>query len=77
MDNYPEITFVSTEAKQLDATTFQLTGDLTIRGVTNSVTVDFEFQGAVKDPWGKTRVGFEGQLPISRKGLGHHVERGS
>jgi polyisoprenoid-binding protein YceI len=70
MENHPEITFVSTAAKQIDDTTFQLTGDLTIRGITNSVTIDFDFQGAVKDPWGKTRLGFEGQLPISRKDWG-------
>jgi polyisoprenoid-binding protein YceI len=70
MENHPEITFVSTSAAQLDETTFQLTGDLTIRGVTKSVTIDFAFQGAVKDPWGNTRLGFEGELPISRKDYG-------
>jgi polyisoprenoid-binding protein YceI len=70
MENHPEITFVSTAAKQLDESNFQLTGDLTVRGVTQSVSIDFEFQGAVKDPWGNTRIGFEGSLPISRKDFG-------
>src|SRR5215510_12127747 len=51
MENHPEITFVSTSVAQLDETTFQVTGDLTIRGVTKSVTIDFAFQGAVQDPW--------------------------
>jgi len=70
MENYPEITFVSTAAKQLDDSTFQLTGDLTIRGVTKPVTIDFDYQGAVKDPWGNTRIGFDGQVTINRKDWG-------
>lgn len=70
MENHPEITFVSTAAKQLDDSTFQLTGDLTIRGVTKPVTVDFDYQGAVVDPWGNTRIGFEGQVTINRKDWG-------
>src|SRR5664280_843792 len=43
MDDYPEITFVSTGARQVDDTTFELTGDLTIKGVTNSITIPFTF----------------------------------
>ncbi len=41
MEEFPQITFVSTSARQVDAATFELTGDLTIKGVTNSVTVPF------------------------------------
>ncbi|WP_027341194.1 YceI family protein [Hamadaea tsunoensis] len=70
MENYPEITFVSTEAKQLDDTTFQVTGDLTIKGVTKPVTIDFSYEGAVKDPFGNTRLGFEGAVTINRKDWG-------
>ncbi len=70
MENYPEITFQSTEAKQLDDTTFQLTGDLTIKGITKPVTVDFTFEGAAKDPFGNERVGFEGAVTINRKDWG-------
>ena len=46
MDEYPEITFSSTGVRQVDDTTFELTGDLTIKGVTNSVTIPFTFEGA-------------------------------
>jgi polyisoprenoid-binding protein YceI len=70
MENFPEITFESTEAKQLDDTTFQLTGDLTIKGVTKPVTVDFTFEGAAVDPFGNQRVGFEGSTTINRKDWG-------
>lgn len=70
MDDYPEITFVSTGARQVDDTTFELTGDLTIKGVTNSITIPFTFEGAARDPFGNTRVGFEGSVTISRKDYG-------
>jgi polyisoprenoid-binding protein YceI len=67
---HPEITFESTSAKQLDDSTFQLTGDLTIKGVTKPVTVDFTFEGAAVDPFGNQRVGFEGSTVINRKDWG-------
>src|SRR5665647_1020057 len=70
MDDYPEITFVSTGARQVDDTTFELTGDLTIKCVTNSITIPFTFEGAARDPFGNTRVGFEGSVTISRKDYG-------
>ena len=65
-----EITFVATDVRQTGATTLELTGDLTIRGVTNSVTVPFEFEGAATDPFGNLRVGFEGSTVINRKDFG-------
>ncbi|HZM80180.1 MAG TPA: YceI family protein [Candidatus Limnocylindrales bacterium] len=67
---YPEITFVSTAARQLDDTTFELTGDLTIKDVTKSITIPFELQGAVTDPFGHQRAGFEGSTTISRGDYG-------
>ena len=45
-------------------------GDLTIKGVTNSVTLDVEVLGSENDPWGGTRVGFEGTTQITRKDYG-------
>jgi polyisoprenoid-binding protein YceI len=70
MDEYPEITFVATDVRQVGATTVELTGDLTIRGVTKSVTIPFEFEGAATDPYGNLRVGFEGSVVINRKDYG-------
>jgi polyisoprenoid-binding protein YceI len=70
MDEYPQITFTSTGARQVDDTTFELTGDLTIRGVTNPITIPFTFEGAAQDPFGNQRVGFEGSVTISRKDYG-------
>jgi polyisoprenoid-binding protein YceI len=44
-----------------------VTGDLSLKGVTKPVTLDVEFFGTDTDPWGGTRVGFEGTTTISRK----------
>lgn len=70
MDNHPTITFTSIGVEQVDETNFKVTGDLTIRGVTKPVTVDFELTGAENDPSGNFRVGFEGSVTINRKDWG-------
>jgi polyisoprenoid-binding protein YceI len=70
MDEYPEITFVSTGVIETGATSLELTGDLTIKGVTNAVTVPFEFEGLATDPFGNLRAGFEGAVTINRKDYG-------
>ena len=63
--NYPQITFVSTNVER-DGSEWDITGDLTINGVTKSVTIPFEETGSAKDPFGNTRVGFEGDVTIDR-----------
>jgi polyisoprenoid-binding protein YceI len=70
MDEYPEITFVSTAARQAGADEFELTGYLTIKGVTNSVTIPFSYEGTATDPFGNLRVGFEGSVTINRRDYG-------
>jgi polyisoprenoid-binding protein YceI len=70
MEDYPQITFTSTGIQQTGPTSVELTGDLTIRGVTNTVTIPFEFEGAATDPYGNVRVGFEGSVVINRKDYG-------
>ena len=52
------------------ASSFDLTGDLTIKGTTNPVTVPFGFEGAATDPFGNVRAGFEGSVTINRKDYG-------
>ncbi|HEX7100950.1 MAG TPA: YceI family protein [Acidimicrobiia bacterium] len=71
MDEYPEIRFVSTAIEPSDDEDhFRVTGDLTIRGVTKSVTFDLEFTGAAIDPWGNIRIGLEGSTVVNRKDWG-------
>ena len=65
IENYPTITFVSTDVER-DGSDWAITGDLTINGVTKPVTVDFEETGSAKDPFGNTRIGFEGSTTIDR-----------
>ena len=67
---FPTISFASTQAQRVDEVTFRLTGDLTIKGVTKPVSIDFEHTGAAKDPFGNVRVGFEGSTTISRSDYG-------
>jgi polyisoprenoid-binding protein YceI len=70
MEAYPEIRFVSTATDRVDADHYRVTGDLTIKGITKSVAVDFEYTGAAVDPYGNQRVGFEGTTTINRKDWG-------
>ena len=70
MDNHPEIRFVSTSVEEVDPENYRVTGDLTIKGVTKPVTVDFEYTGAAVDPFGNHRVGLEGTATVNRKDWG-------
>ena len=68
--NHPRITFVSTSITHDGGNDFEVTGDLTIRGITKSVTLPLEFQGEASDPFGNRRIGFEGSVVINRKDWG-------
>jgi polyisoprenoid-binding protein YceI len=67
---YPEITFVSTSAEKIDDDTYRLHGDLTIKGITKPVAVEFTYTGGAVDPYGNQRVGFEGRTTVNRKDWG-------
>ncbi|WP_028279499.1 YceI family protein [Arthrobacter sp. H5] len=68
-EQFPEMTFESTGVAG-SGETYQLTGNLTIRGITKEVVIDTEFNGVAVDPFGATRAGFSGQTVISRKEFG-------
>ena len=70
MENYPQITFTSTAVEQVEPENYRVIGDLTIKGVTKPVTVDFEYTGTAVDPFGNTRIGFEGRTTVNRKDWG-------
>ena len=67
---YPTASFASTGVTVVDDSTFELAGDLTIKGVTKPVTVTFETTGTATDPYGNLRAGFEGRATINRKDWG-------
>ncbi len=68
-EQYPELTF---EANGISPSgeVFDLTGELTIRGVSKTVTFEVEFGGQAVDPFGLTRAGFAASTTISRKEFG-------
>ena len=70
MDEFPSIVFTSTAVRRTGEAEFELDGDLTIRGVTRPVTIPFTYEGTAVDPFGNTRVGFEGSVVINRKDFG-------
>jgi polyisoprenoid-binding protein YceI len=57
-EKYPELKFVGKSVKKVSGNKYKVTGDLTIKNVTKTVTLDMEFGGVVKDPWGNTKAGF-------------------
>ncbi len=69
VENFGPMTFSSTKV-QAGGNGLLVTGDLSIKGVTKPVTLDVEVLGVSDDPWGGTRVGFEGSTTISRKEFG-------
>lgn len=70
MEHYPEITFRSTSVEPAGDTVFRVTGDLTIKGTTKSITFDLEYTGSATDPFGNDRIGLEGSVTVNRKDWG-------
>jgi polyisoprenoid-binding protein YceI len=64
---FPTITFQSRSIEILGETRGLIHGDLTIRGVTHPVTLETEFNGIVKSPFGSTNAGFSATTTINRK----------
>ncbi|WP_405464124.1 YceI family protein [Streptomyces jietaisiensis] len=69
-EEFPTMTFRSTGAEATGGDDYRITGDLTILGTTRPLTIDLEFNGAAKDPFGNERVGFEGKAEILRSEWG-------
>ncbi|WP_371654920.1 MULTISPECIES: YceI family protein [unclassified Streptomyces] len=69
-EQFPLMTFRSTEAQQLGGDKYRIVGDLTIKDVTKPLAIDLEFNGSATDPYGNQRVGFEGSADILRSDWG-------
>ncbi len=67
--NFPKITFKSTSVKDGGAGIF-VDDELIIKDVTKPLTIEFEYTGTAKDPFGNDRFGFEGEAEINRKDFG-------
>jgi polyisoprenoid-binding protein YceI len=69
-ENHPQMTFKSNGMKKISGDDYEMSGDLTIRGVTKPVKVKVEVAGMVKDPYGQTKAGFIVEGKINRKDFG-------
>ncbi|MEV5278902.1 YceI family protein [Streptomyces sp. NPDC051994] len=69
-EQFPLMSFRSTEAQELGGDKYRMVGDLTIKGVTRPLAIDLEFNGTATDPYGNQRIGFEGSAEILRSDWG-------
>jgi polyisoprenoid-binding protein YceI len=69
-EKFPKLTFKSTKVEKAAGDKLKVTGELTIRDVTKSVTLDVEVLGKAKDPWGNNKIAFNGKVAIQREEYG-------
>jgi len=67
---FPVMSFASKTVKKAETNIYDVTGDLTLHGVTKSITTKVEHVGTGKDPWGGTRSGFETVFTVKRSDFG-------
>jgi polyisoprenoid-binding protein YceI len=67
---FPKITFSSTSVKDAGSDKIVVEGNLTIKGVSKPLSIEFEYTGTATDPFGNSRFGFEGSAEINRKDFG-------
>ena len=67
---FQDLNFVSTSVKKISDKEFEVTGDLTIHGVTKSITAKLTKVGEGNDPWGNYRMGFETSFEVNRSDYG-------
>jgi polyisoprenoid-binding protein YceI len=76
VQKFPKATFVSKKIIVDDKKEFDIVGDLTLNGVTKSVTIEVDKIGEGKDPWGGYRLGFEGETEIKLKDFNIKMDLG-
>lgn len=69
-ENHKELTFKSTSFNQKEDDEYELKGLLTIKGISKEITLEVEFGGINKDPWGNEKAGFSVEGKINRKDWG-------
>ncbi|MEO8765003.1 MAG: YceI family protein [Ginsengibacter sp.] len=68
VENHKEITFTANTYEKVDNDgSYELYGDLTIKGITKRIKLDVEFGGVMRDPWGNEKAGFSINGKINRK----------
>ena len=69
-ESFPKLTFASTSMEKKEEDSYQLEGNLTIKGVTKPVTLKAEFGGTMDDFYGNTKAGFDISGKINRQDFG-------
>jgi polyisoprenoid-binding protein YceI len=70
VENYPKMTFKSTRVEITGEKSARLTGDLTIRGETRPISLEVDYAGLAKSPWGTTSAGFSARTTLNREDWG-------
>jgi polyisoprenoid-binding protein YceI len=70
VEKFPTIAFTSSKVERKSDDEYKVTGDLTIRDVTRPVVLDVEYEGQIKDAYGKQRAAFTATTQIDRKDFG-------
>lgn len=67
---HPKITFVSKSIKHRNNKPVSMTGDITMRGVTKSITLDLKYKGIIEDPWKNKKIFIHAEGKLKRKDFG-------
>ncbi len=70
VERFPAMTFRSSRIERDGGDRYRVTGDLTMHGLTRPVTLEVEYAGSAKDPWGGVRAGFSARGTVDRKDFG-------
>ena len=70
VEQFKTISFKSKKVVKKGSETFDVVGDLSIRGTTKEITLPVTHLGKVKDPWGNEKIGFETEITLNRKDYG-------
>jgi polyisoprenoid-binding protein YceI len=70
VEKHPTISFSSTAVRHIKDERWAVDGLLTVQGVVKPVTLDLEFNGIGRDPWGNVKAGFSAKTKVNREDFG-------
>jgi polyisoprenoid-binding protein YceI len=70
VEAWPTMTYQSRSVREAGKGRYIVDGDLTIKGVTQSVPLELTFEGGATDPWGGVRIGFSAKAELDREAFG-------
>jgi polyisoprenoid-binding protein YceI len=70
LDNHKEMTFKGSSLNKIDDENFELTGMLSIKGISKEIKLGVEYGGTSTDPWGNEKMGFSVNGKINRSDYG-------